>query len=92
MFKKEWEGDGFIGLAAKTYYCYNLKDDGKDKYSSKGLNKTLQLERENFLNVLKNCSDFVKYTNKSFISKNKRVYTYSLTKRDLDIFIASEKS
>ena len=91
MFKKEWEGDGFIGLAAKTYYCYNLKDDGKDKYSSKGLNKTLQLERENFLNVLKNRSDFVKYTNKGFISKNKRVYTYSLTKKGLGYFYCKRK-
>ena len=93
MFKNEWEGDGFIGLAAKTYYCYNFKDEGKDEYSSKGLNKTLQLERENFLNVLKNRSDFVKCTNKGFISKkkDKHAYTYSLTKKGLGYLYCKRK-
>ena len=92
MFKNEWEGDGFIGLAAKTYYYYNFKDEGKNEYSSKGLNKALQLERENFLNVLKNHSDLVKYTNKDFISKkDKRAYTHSLTKKGLGYLYCKRK-
>ena len=85
MFKKEWEDDGFIGLAAKTYYCYNFKDEGKDEYSSKGLNKMLQLEQENFLNVLKNRNDFLNTRTRVLYQKkkDKRAYTYSLTKKGL---------
>ena len=44
LFKVEWEGDGIIiiiiiiiiSLCSKTYYCF---EDGKDKFSCKGVNK-----------------------------------------------------
>ena len=52
LFKTEWSGDGFIGLSAKTYYCYDKSDPTQDKYSSKGLNKSIKLSREHFMNVL----------------------------------------
>ena len=36
LLKVEWEGNGIISLCSKTYYCF---EDGKDKFSCKGVNK-----------------------------------------------------
>ena len=55
------------------------------------LNIITNWNEKNFLNVLKDRSDFVKYTNKGFISKNKRVYTYSLTKKGLGYLYCRRK-
>ena len=41
LFKIEFEGDGFVGLCSKTYYCFG----SVDKYSTKGLNKRQKRDR-----------------------------------------------
>ena len=38
LFKVEWEGNGIISLCSKTYYCFG---DEKDKFSCKGVTKTI---------------------------------------------------
>ena len=90
LFKVEWEGDGFIGLAAKTYYCYNLTDPTQDKYSSKGVNRTLKLTRDHFLSVLQSKKP-VQSTNRGFISRDRTVLTYSLSKDGLSYLYCKRK-
>ena len=82
LFKKEWSGDGFVGLAAKTYFCFNNQDSSKDKYSSKGLNKSINLTKRQFLQVLetKNASS---HRNKGFIMKDKYMFTYEMERLGL---------
>ena len=90
LFKIEWSGDGFIGLLAKTYFCYNISDTSNDKYSAKGINKTINLSRELFKKVLetkKSCSQ----TNKGFILKNKHMYTYNMKRVGLSYFYCKRK-
>ena len=77
LFKTEWSGDGFVGLSAKTYYCYDKSDSSHDKYSSKGLNKSIKLSREHFLNVL-NSKQSSSHKNVGFIMKDKFMYTYDI--------------
>lgn len=86
----EWEGDGLIGLAAKTYFCYNAANPKLDKYSSKGVNKTIQLTREHFLSVL-NSKQPVRCTNKGFIMKNNTVLTYRMEKDGLSYLYCKRK-
>ena len=69
LFKKEWSGDGFMGLAAKTYFCFNNEDATKDKYSSKGLNKTINLSKNQFLEVLET-KKASSHTNKDLITRS----------------------
>ena len=45
LFKMEWEGDGFVGLAAKTYYCFHNESPDKDKHSAKGINRNFRLSK-----------------------------------------------
>ena len=90
LFKIEWSGDGFIGLLAKTYFCYDIEDTINDKYSAKGVSKTLQLSRELFRSVLtttKSCSQ----TNTGFLLKNKHMYTYHMKKVGLSYFYCKRK-
>ncbi|KAL5260053.1 hypothetical protein ACHWQZ_G010240 [Mnemiopsis leidyi] len=50
LFKVEWQGKGFVGLSAKTYFCFS--DDPKhDKLSTKGVNKSAGITRSDFLRV-----------------------------------------
>ena len=90
LFKIEWQGDGFVGLAAKTYYCYDINNSDLDKYSSKGVNKTIKLTREHFLSVLKSRKP-VRSTNKGFIMKNRDVVTYSMNKDGLSYLYCKRK-
>ena len=90
LFKEEWSGDGFIGLAAKTYYCYDKSDPSRDKYSSKGLNKSIKLSREHFLNVL-NTKQSSSHKNKGFIMKDKFMYTYEMERSGLGYFYCKRK-
>ena len=90
LFKIEWSGDGFVGLLAKTYFCYNISDIINDKYSAKGISKTLKLSRELFKNVL-TTRDSCSQTNKGFILKNKHMYTYSMKKIGLSYFYCKRK-
>jgi len=100
-------GDGFVGLASKTYYCFDLEDRTKDKYSSKGLNKSLKLQREHFINILnEECAEVGQsqginhedntgviktFTNQGFISKNNSMYTYNMNKTGLPFFYVKRK-
>ena len=82
MFKVEWQGDGLVGLAAKTFYCYNIDDPKLDKRSSKGVSKNIQLTRDHFLSVL-NSKRPLKCINRGFIFKNKEMLTYAMNKDGL---------
>ena len=73
MFKVEWCGDGFVGLSAKTYYCFDHNDSSNDKYSSKGVSRAFKLTREHYLDVLK--------TKKSSIQVNKGSHTFTAKER-----------
>ena len=42
LFKEEWQGDGIIGLASKTYYCYGAKEKFSCKGVSKGLTQSIR--------------------------------------------------
>ncbi len=45
------QGDGFIGLCSKIYYCFGATD----KYSTKGLSKRHNdIDKDTFLTVLTN--------------------------------------
>ena len=90
LFKEEWSGDGFVGLAAKTYYCYDKSDATQDKYSSKGLNKSIKLSREHFLNVL-NTKQSSSHKNTGFIMKDKFMYTYEMERAGLGYFYCKRK-
>ena len=89
MVKVEWEGDGFIGLNAKTYYCFN-SDDTKDKYSAKGISKALKLQKDEFLAVLQSKA-IPAQTNKGFIFKDNSVFTYEMRKDGLKHFYCKRK-
>lgn len=88
LFKVEWQGDGFIGLAAKTYYCF--ADDGKDKYSSKGVNKKLKLTKDDYINVLDTQKDCFK-KNRGFILKDNEMFTYEQTRKGLPFLYVKRK-
>ena len=90
LFKIEWSGDGFIGLLAKTYFCYNKLDTNNDKYSAKGINRTLNLTRELFRAVL-DTKESSSQTNKGFILKDKHMYTYNMKKVGLSYFYCKRK-
>ena len=86
----EWLGDGFIGLVAKTYFCFDDANPEKNKYSSKGINKSIQLSREHFLNVLKT-KKASSHTNKGFIMKDKNMFTYEMERIGLSYFYCKRK-
>ena len=90
MFKVEWSGDGFVGLSAKSYYCYDLQDPSKDKYSSKGVNKTMHLTKEHFKSVLTTKKP-VTTTNRGFIARDREVLSYTLNKDGLGYLYAKRK-
>ena len=90
LFKIEWQGDGLIGLAAKTYYCYDINNPARDKHSSKGVNKTINLTRDHFLSVL-NSKKPVQSTNKGFVMKNRDMVTYSMIKNGLTYLYCKRK-
>ena len=82
LFKKEWSGDGFIGLASKTYFCFKNDDTSKNKCSSKGINKSINLSKSQFMNVLKT-KEASSHRNKGFIMKDKFMYTYEMERLGL---------
>lgn len=90
LFKVEWAGQGFVGLSAKTYFCYNTDNPDKDKYSSKGVNKSIKLTREHYLSVL-NTKEPIITTNKGFIFKNRDMLTYNMEKVGLSYLYCKRK-
>ena len=89
-FKVEWAGEGLIGLAPKTYYCYIISNPSGDKYSSKGINKTIKLTREHFLSVL-NSKKPSTNINRGFIMKENQMLTYSMAKDGLSYLYCKRK-
>ena len=90
LFKVEWSGSAFIGLAAKSYFCYDKENLENHKYSSKGLNKSIQLTRTHFMEVLetKQASSF---TNRGFIMKDGNMRTYNMDREGLPYFYCKRK-
>ena len=90
LFKLEWQGDGFVGLNAKTYFCFDNTDQTKDKYSSKGISKAFALSKEDYLEVLrtKTTGD---QENKGFVYKNSKMYSYILKKQGLTYVYCKRK-
>ena len=73
LFKLEYEGDKFIGLASKTYIVEN---DGKVKFSCKGVSKKrVTNPYETFKKVL-TTEKAEASTNMGFIAKNNSIFTY----------------
>ncbi|XP_063691101.1 uncharacterized protein LOC134823531 [Bolinopsis microptera] len=91
LFKMEWEGDGFVGLAAKTYYCFHNNSPDKDKHSAKGINRNFRLSKEDYLKVLNKDPKQELQVNKGFIVKGQSMYTYELTKKGLDHLYVKRK-
>ncbi|XP_063692200.1 uncharacterized protein LOC134824307 isoform X1 [Bolinopsis microptera] len=90
LFKLEWQGDGFVGLNAKTYFCFDNTDQKMDKYSSKGISKAFELSKEDYLEVLrtKTTGD---QENKGFVYKNSKMYSYILRKQGLTYVYCKRK-
>ena len=87
LFKVEWTGKGFIGLSAKTYFCYG---DKGGKCSTKGINKTQDITREHFLSVIRTKKS-VSATNRGFIFKNNNIFTYEMSRIGLSYFYCKRK-
>ena len=83
-------GDGFVGLNAKTYYCFNDSDPKLDKWSSKGVNKTFNLTKEDYKAVLKTKAAS-KQHNKGFLFKNNVMLTYKMERQGLSYFYCKRK-
>jgi hypothetical protein len=77
LFKVEWEGQGFIGLCSKTYYCWG---NDSDKYAAKGVNKHRNVVNKNtFLDVLRSQQSH-RVENSGFRMVNGRMMTYTQAK------------
>ena len=88
LFKVEYEGVGFVGLNAKTYFSYS---DNDTKYSSKGVSKKIPLSKKDYLQVLQTKSSKT-VVNSGFILKNRQIYSYSLKKEGLTYFYCKRKA
>lgn len=86
----EWQGDGFIGLSAKSYYCFNNESPQKDKHSAKGVSRHFKLTKEDYMNVLRK-GPLTAQINKGFILKGRSMYTYELSKQGLGHFYTKRK-
>lgn len=89
LFKVEWQGEGFVGLCSKSYYCFGT--DQGDKCSSKGLNKRQNnLTKEKFLEVLQTKTPGVG-VNRGFRTMGTAMVTYTQTKDALSYFYPKRK-
>ena len=89
LFKLEWQGDGFVGLNAKTYFCYS-EDPRVDKYSSKGISRAFSLSKEDYLQVLLTKA-IPTQENKGFVFKNSKMYSYVMKKQGLSYVYCKRK-
>ncbi|KAL5262388.1 hypothetical protein ACHWQZ_G007942 [Mnemiopsis leidyi] len=89
LFKVEWQGKGFVGLSAKTYFCFS--DDPKhDKLSTKGVNKSAGITRSDFLRV-KETKETVCAFNRGFLVKNNQTFSYEMERKGLSFFYCKRK-
>ena len=80
LFKVEWKGRGFVGLNAKTVYCYQPCDTFKDKFSCKGVQRALNdVTKDMYLSVL-DSGKSIEVNSRGFRRVGKSVYTYTLKK------------
>ena len=86
----EWEGDGCVALAAKTYISFNRSDPSKNKVSSKGINKAIKLSTDHFKRVL-DTRESSSHTNKGFIMKDRYMFTYEMARLGLPYFYCKRK-
>lgn len=86
----EWEGDQFIGLAAKTYFCGNKNAPNKNKYSAKGIMKSAGLTQQDFSTVL-NTKTSVPKLNRGFIMRGQAMLTYCMERTGLSYLYAKRK-
>ena len=86
----EWEGDGCVALAAKTYISFNRSDPSKNKVSSKGINKAIELSTDHFKRVL-DTQEASSHTNKGFIMKDRYMFTYEMARLGLPYFYCKRK-
>ncbi|XP_070178816.1 uncharacterized protein, partial [Littorina saxatilis] len=83
LFKTEYQGNAFIGLCSKTYFC---EGDSGSKFSSKGLNKNKnKLTKESYQQVLLT-QESGGGTNTGFKTDGKSMFTYSQTRKSLSFF------
>ena len=90
LFKVEWSGSGFVGLAAKTYFCFDPDDNQKEKCSTKGINKAAKISIDHFRTVLRTKSS-VSSTNRGFILKNNTMLSYAMERSGLSYFYCKRK-
>ena len=87
-FHLECKARGFVGLAPKSYYC---KGDDGDKFSAKGVNKSVNNIRfEDFKEVLTSLNPKM-VTNRGFKTSNGKMYTYRQKKSGLSYFYGKRK-
>lgn len=86
----EWSGDGLIALAAKTYFGFDTSNPTNNKCSSKGINKSIELTKEQFLRVLET-KEASSHTNKGFILKDRFMFTYEMDRLGLPYFYCKRK-
>ena len=90
LFKVEWSGGGFVGLSAKTYFCFDPDERQKEKCSTKGINKAARLTINHFRSVL-DSKQAVSSTNRGFILKNNVMFSYAMERNGLSYFYCKRK-
>ena len=79
-----------MGLAAKTYFCFNPDEKQKEKCSTKGINKAAKISIEHFRSVLETRQS-VSSTNRGFILKNNTMLSYAMERSGLSYFYCKRK-
>ena len=90
LFKVEWSGGGFVGLSAKTYFCFHPDEKQKEKCSTKGINKSAKVTIDHFRSVLES-RQAVSATNRGFILKNNVMLSYIMERNGLSYFYCKRK-
>lgn len=85
LFKLEWQGDGYICLCSKTYFCFS-DDNSNNKFSTKGLNKKQnEITKDKFLRVLRDKRNGGG-SNTGFRYKDNSIFTYTQQRDSLSYF------
>ena len=90
LFKVEWSGGGFVGLSAKTYFCFHPDEKQKEKCSTKGINKSAKVTIDHFRSVLES-RQAVSATNRGFILKDNVMLSYNMERSGLSYFYCKRK-
>ena len=85
LFKVEWSGRGFVGLNAKTYFCFGPDGEQKEKCSTKGISKAAKLTIDHFRSVLADKRS-VSSVNRGFMVKNNTMLSYNMERSGLSYF------